>query len=51
MLIPDYIEESILWAETCIKGRRRGKGEINHLKNLLELIKIFTEKDDKKLER
>ena len=47
MLIPDYIEESIIWAENCIKGERRGKGEIKHLKNLLELIKIFTENNDK----
>lgn len=47
MLIPDYILESILWAENCIKQNRRGKGEINHLKNLLELIKIFVKKDEK----
>jgi hypothetical protein len=47
MDIPDYISESILWAENCIKQNRRGKGEINHLKNLLELIKIFEEKDEK----
>ena len=47
MIISDYIEESILWAENCIKQNRRGKGEIKHLKNLLELIKIFTEKDEK----
>jgi hypothetical protein len=41
MLIPDYILESIQWAENCIKGERRGKGEIKHLKNLLEYIEIL----------
>ena len=30
--------ESIQWAEQCIKGNQRGKGEINHLVNLIQLI-------------
>lgn len=50
MLIPDYINESIEWAENCIKQNRRGKGEIQHLKNLLELVEIFIENNDKTFE-
>jgi len=46
MDIPDYIKESILWAENCIKGKKLG-ASTKHLKNLLELIKIFTEKNQK----
>ena len=30
--------ESITWAEQCIKSRQRGKGEIDHLVNLIQLI-------------
>ena len=30
--------ESIKWAEQCIKGNQRGKGEIHHLMNLIQLI-------------
>jgi hypothetical protein len=48
MLIQGEYLESILWAEDCIKGNKRGKGEVEHLKNLLKLIEILS-KDDKKL--
>lgn len=31
-------EESVRWAEECIDGNKRGNGERDHIKNLLEII-------------
>jgi len=46
MGIPDYIEESIEWAENCVKGKKLG-ASTKHIENLLELVKILLEKESK----
>lgn len=38
MNITEEQGKSLEWVEKCIEGRRRGDGELNHLKNLLTII-------------
>jgi len=39
-------EESLIWAENCVKGKKLG-ASTKHLKRLLELVKILLEKESK----
>lgn len=38
--------KSLKWVDDIIQGNKRGKGEIDHLKNLIDIIdELFTENE------